>query len=124
MHRATTSWGLKQKRIPINQVESKETKYGKGRHVELTDDPTDDVHDLVRDTGQYDRLLPQPGRSNLADQGVTDRAESGIVDQVEADEENTAAFRIDAVSSVYDDTKSGYGNLWLTPKPRRFPRYP
>jgi hypothetical protein len=58
--------------------------------VGLTDDSTDDIHDLVRDTRQYDRLLPQPGRSNLADQGVTDRTEGGVVDQVEADEENTA----------------------------------
>jgi hypothetical protein len=92
--------------------------------VGLTDDSTDDIHDLVRDTRQYDRLLPQPGRSNLANQGVTDRTEGGVVDQIEADEENTVASKSDAVPSVYDDTKSGYGNLWLTPKPRRFPRYP
>jgi hypothetical protein len=65
--------------------------------VELTDDPTDNIHDLVRDTGEYDRLLPQPGRSNLADQGVTDRAESGVVDQIEADEENTVASKSNAV---------------------------
>jgi hypothetical protein len=61
--------------------------------VGLTDDSTDDIHDLVRDTRQYDRLLPQPGRSNLANQGVTDRAKSRVVDQVEADEENTAGPR-------------------------------
>jgi hypothetical protein len=65
--------------------------------VGLTDDSTDDIHDLVRDTRQYDRLLPQPGRSNLADQGVTDRAESGVVDQIEADEENTVASKSNAV---------------------------
>lgn len=53
-----------------------------------TDDPTDDVHDLISDTREDDRLLPQPGRPDFADQRVADRSEGRIVDQVEADQQD------------------------------------
>lgn len=86
---------------------------GGGRKHAGDDDTADDVHNLVGNTGKHDGLLSETGRGDLADEGVADGSEGGVVSEVEDDEERTdgedRGLGADPSETTDDEEHDGHG---------------